>query len=108
MIQKKYTEAKFNFEEAVKVIRELLMRRLREIGKVFESTEVTVKTLVEPSVFDNDEIKNLKALLWDMYEKSQEVEQIAQDERKLEEMKKEEGEQVKVDPNFGKAQANAE
>jgi endonuclease III-like uncharacterized protein len=74
MIQKKYTEAKFNFEEAVKVIRELLMRRLREIGKVFESTEVTVKTLVEPSVFDNDEIKNLKALLWDMYEKSQEVE----------------------------------
>jgi formylmethanofuran dehydrogenase subunit D len=53
-------------------------------------------------------LKDLKSLLGDLVCKVEETHESKQIEEQLEKIRKEEGEQVKVDANFGKVQANAD
>lgn len=71
-----FLEAKDEFFEAVTVMRNLLVQKLSEQGKTYESVGIPVKQLVEPSIFDTEEIKTLKAILLEMNEKATEIDDV--------------------------------
>ena len=94
MQQKKNREAKLAYEEAIKVIRDLIIQTYKKVGKEFNSNSeaVTMKELLEPSIFDTDYIKELKSVLQDMKDKADEAVDSEEEQKKLDELKKSEGE----------------
>ena len=60
------TEAKEAYEKAQSIYRDLLITKLRQQGKDV-SDDITYERLVEPSIFDNEDVKELKRLYKDMH-----------------------------------------
>ncbi len=101
--------AKEAFKKAVEVIRTCVLMELKKNGSQQPDNKVTNEELVQPSVFDNDNLKELKALLQTLLENVLETNESKQMEEQIQKMKeRDEGENVKVDENFGKVQPNAD
>lgn len=60
--------ARENFQKVQKIQKEILVKQLKDKGQVFESNidEISVQKLTEPSIFDDEQIKVLKATLIDV------------------------------------------
>lgn len=65
-LMKRNLEAKEAYEKASMVIRELLITKLRQLGKAIDEDTVTEKQLVEPSIFDDEAVKELKDVYQEM------------------------------------------
>lgn len=105
---KQNEEASKAFLKAIEVIRTCIVFELQRNGNTTVTLDTSYETLVQPSIFDNQALKELKDVMGDLLSKIQETSESKQIEEQLERLKKEEGEQVKVDANFGKVQANAD
>lgn len=105
---KQNEEASKAFLKAIEVIRTCIVFELQRNGNTTVTLDTSYETLVQPSIFDNQALKDLKDVMGDLLSKIQETSESKQIEEQLKRLKKEEGEQVKVDANFGKVQANAD
>ena len=61
-------EAKESFEEALNITKAVLIKELKAKGQNLEMDNVTVQKLIEPSIFDDESIQDLKATLTEMQE----------------------------------------
>ena len=103
---KQSDEAGAAFRKAVGVIRACVVTELRRNGSASASESTPDEELVRPSVFDSEVVRDLKALMAELLGQAQDACEQKQIDAQLEQLKKEEGQQA--DPNFGKAQANAD
>ena len=49
-------QAKLNFDHAIKITQDILVKYLKEKRQSFETEEIDTKKLIEPSIFDDDTI----------------------------------------------------
>jgi len=101
-------EASKAFGKAVDIIRTCVVVELQRNGSTSVSHETPNEELVKPSIFDSETVKDLKSLMVELLGQVQDSTEQKHIEAELEKLKKAEGEDVKVDPNFGKVQANAD
>ena len=107
-------QAKLNFDHAIKITQDILVKYLKEKGQSFETEEIDTKKLIEPSIFDDDTIQDLKATLVEMVEFVKECQDMEKmqpelDKLKAEAQKKkaENGEEVDVPESFGQVPVDA-
>eukprot|EP00347_Sterkiella_histriomuscorum_P008586 403344526 len=109
-LTQKNDEAKAAYEKAQGVMKTHIISEVKSQGggQNLDYENSTVQQLSQPSIFDTDRIKELKSLLIEISAKLQETAEDKQIKEKIDEIKKSEGEDVKVDEKFGKPQENAE
>lgn len=106
---KKQVEAGLNYKNALDMLKIVITSEYKQIVPTFDSKTVTNEWLIQPSIFDNDELRGLRGFYIDILERIEESTQNQEIDKKLEEIRKEEKEQhVAVDENFGKVQPNAD
>jgi hypothetical protein len=64
--QQKRGEALENFMKVEGILKECLFAKLREKGQTEVETNAPVSKLIQPSIFDDDKIKELKSSLFDV------------------------------------------
>ena len=85
-------DANIAFSKALEVIRTCIVFELQKNGNKTVSLETPFEQLVQPSIFDDDTLKELKELMGDLIAKVEETKESKQIEEQLERLKKEEGE----------------
>ena len=100
--------AKINFDQAIQITQDILVKYLKEKGQSFETEIVDIKKLIEPSIFDDETIQDLKATLVEMVEFVKECQDMEKMQPELDKMKAEaqkqkaeNGEEVDVPVSFG-------
>ena len=78
------------------------------LNKQTVDESVTNEKLVQPSIFDNETIKDLKGILQDVVLKIQETQDQEKINQEVQRIKQQDGQEVEVDANFGKPMANAD
>jgi tetratricopeptide (TPR) repeat protein len=81
--------AKLNFDHAIRITQDILMKYLKEKGQCFETEVVEIKKLIEPSIFDDQTIQDLKATLVEMVEFVKECQDMEKMQPELDKMKAE-------------------
>ncbi|CDW77223.1 UNKNOWN [Stylonychia lemnae] len=96
------------YKQAVEVMKTSIIIEMGRNGQKVDEAKKTAELLVQPSIFDNDSLKELKALLQEILIKVQETNDQEKIDEQIQQIKKDEGEEVKVDENFGKPMANSD
>lgn len=106
--------AKLNFDHAIKITQDILVKYLKEKGQCFETEVVDIQKLIEPSIFDDQTIQDLKATLVEMVEFVKECQDMEKMQPELDKMKAEaqkkkaeNGEEVDVPVTFGQIPTDA-
>ena len=113
--QGRRADAKTQFDEALTIHSRYLLESLEKKGQTIpDDQKKDLDKLVEPSIFDDETTKALKATLVDIREFINECKDLEQIQPQLDQMKKEaeqkkaeQGGDCEVDPSFGKAPADA-
>jgi len=87
--QSQRAEALENFLKVEAILKECLFAKLREKGQTEVETTAPISKLIQPSIFDDDKIKELKSSLFDVQEYITECNQLEQIQPQLDQMKKE-------------------
>ena len=105
---KKSQDATKNYKLALEILKKLICLEYNQIGKNYDSNTVSNEIILQPSIFDNEELKDLKGFFAEILARIDDTVVEEQISKQLEQMKAQETEQqVKVDENFGKFQPNA-
>lgn len=109
-------QAQVYLKEAERVQKDYLVRTIKQKGQNFElnANDITSEKLVEPSIYDDDDIKNLKLILKDICEFIKECVDMATMQPELEKLKAEAakkkaelGQDVDVPASFSEVPADA-
>ena len=105
---KKPNEAEYNYRQASQVFKAIIIFESKSVGKEIDANTITFEQLVQPSIFDNEDLKDLKEQLKEILERIEDMSQEDQSAKQIEKIKQQEKEQLVVDANFGKPMPNAD